>query len=54
MLYSEKIVLCSQAHTKHINTLCGQNLEFMSVEPGGTYSNHWALQGKECIRNEER
>jgi len=22
-------------HTKHINTLCGQNLEFLSVKPGG-------------------
>jgi hypothetical protein len=25
MLYSEKI--CSQIHTKHINTLCGRNVE---------------------------
>jgi len=27
MLYSEIIALCSQIHTKHINTLCGQNVE---------------------------
>ena len=27
MLYSEIIAVCSQIHTKHINTLCGQNLE---------------------------
>ena len=33
MLYSEIIVVCSQIHTKHINTLCGQNVEFFSVEP---------------------
>jgi hypothetical protein len=26
MLYSEKIAVCSQIHTKHINTLCGQNV----------------------------
>jgi hypothetical protein len=26
MLYSEIIALCSQIHTKHINTLCGQNV----------------------------
>jgi hypothetical protein len=25
MLYSEIIAVCSQIHTKHINTLCGQN-----------------------------
>jgi len=27
MLYSEIIVVYSQIHTKHINTLCGQNVE---------------------------
>jgi len=27
MLYSEIIADCSQIHTKHINTLCGQNVE---------------------------
>jgi hypothetical protein len=27
MLYSEIIALCSQIHTKHINTPCGQNVE---------------------------
>ena len=27
MLYSEKIAVCSQIHTKHINALCGQNVE---------------------------
>ena len=27
MLYSEIIAVCSQIHTKHINTLCGQNEE---------------------------
>jgi uncharacterized C2H2 Zn-finger protein len=26
MLYSEIIAVCSQNHTKHINTLCGQNV----------------------------
>jgi hypothetical protein len=25
MLYSEIIAVCSAIHTKHINTLCGQN-----------------------------
>jgi len=27
MLYREIIAVCSQIHTKHINTLCGQNVE---------------------------
>ena len=27
MLYSEIIAVCSQIYTKHINTLCGQNVE---------------------------
>jgi hypothetical protein len=35
MLYCEIIAVCSQIHTKHINTLCGQNVEFASVKPGG-------------------
>ena len=29
MLYRETIAVCSQIHTKHINTLCGQNLKFL-------------------------
>jgi hypothetical protein len=27
MLYREIIAVCSQIHTKRINTLCGQNVE---------------------------
>ena len=27
MLYREIIAVCSQIHTKHINTLCGKNVE---------------------------
>jgi hypothetical protein len=42
MLYREIIAVCSQNHTKHINTLCGQNAKFLNVKPCGTYSNHWA------------
>jgi hypothetical protein len=45
MLYSEIIVVCSEIHTKHINTLCGQNVEFVNVKHGGTYSNRWASTG---------
>ena len=43
MLYREIIAVCSQIHTKHINTLCGQKVEMLRVKLGGTYSDHWAL-----------
>jgi len=45
MLYREIIAVCSQIHTKHINPLCGQNVEFLNVSVGGTYSDNWALEG---------
>jgi len=32
MLHGEVIIVFSQIHTKHINTLCGQNVEFMYVK----------------------
>jgi hypothetical protein len=32
MLYREIIYICSQMHTKHINTLCGQNVQFVNVK----------------------
>jgi hypothetical protein len=40
MLYREIIAVCSEIHTKHINALCGQNVELLNVKPGGTYSNY--------------
>jgi hypothetical protein len=39
MLYREIIAVCSEIHTKHVNTLCGQNVEFVNVKPGGLYTN---------------
>jgi len=44
MLCREIIAVCSQIHTKHINTLCGQNVEIFNVTNGGTYSIYWALK----------
>jgi len=32
MLYREIIAVCSQIHTQHINTLCGQNVELLNVK----------------------
>jgi hypothetical protein len=60
MLYREIIAVCSEFHTKHINTLCGQNVELLNVKLAvhivttvryiycplcGTYCDHWALEG---------
>ena len=52
MLYREIIAVCSEIHIKHINTLCGQNVEFFSVKPGGIYSNHRALERLSSSKNE--
>jgi len=40
ILYRETIVLCSELYKKNTNLHCGQNTEFLSVKPGGTYSNY--------------
>jgi hypothetical protein len=32
LLYWEIIAVCSQIHTEHVNTLCGQNVGFVDVE----------------------
>jgi len=31
-VYREINAVCSQIHTKHINTLCGQNVELLNVK----------------------
>jgi hypothetical protein len=45
MLYREIISVCFEIHTKHTNTLCGQNVESLNVKPGGTYSDLWGFEG---------
>jgi len=32
MLYRKIIAVCSKIHIKHINTLCGQNVEMLNVK----------------------
>jgi hypothetical protein len=32
MLYREIIAVCSETHTKHINTLCEQNVGLLNVK----------------------
>jgi len=33
MLYREIMAVCSEIHTKHVNTVCGQNVELLNVKP---------------------
>ena len=40
MLYTEIIAVCSQIHTKHINTLCGQNVELYIKSQSVLRSKH--------------
>ena len=43
MLSRGIIVVCSEIHTKHISTLCGQNTEFVNVnilKPTGYVMHH--------------
>jgi hypothetical protein len=44
MLYREIIAVCSQIHTKHIYTLCGQNVELLNVKMVVRNSNHWHIE----------
>jgi len=57
MLYREIIAVCSEIHTKHINTLCGQNVELLNVkmavhivtaglEGHNIYCSPWAEDGR--------
>jgi len=44
MLYREIIAVFSQIHTKHINTMCGQNVELFDDKLVVKYSNHGAVK----------
>jgi len=39
------MAVCSEIHTKHTNTVCGQNVQLLNVKSGGTYSDRWAVKG---------
>ena len=48
MLYREITAVCSQIHTKHINTLCWQNVEFLNVKLV-VHIVTSGLQGVKCV-----
>ena len=43
-LHRKKVAVCFEISTKYISALCGQKVEFLTVKPGGIYSNHGALK----------
>ena len=45
MLYREIIAVCSHINTKHINTLCGQNVQLLTFKPVGASPGQQALTG---------
>jgi len=52
ILFRELIAVCSAIHTKHINALCGQNVEFVNVKLGGKirWAGRAARMGKKCVQ----
>jgi len=50
MLCREIIAVYSEIQTKHINTMCGLNLELLNVKPGGTYSLPLGFKGLINVR----
>ena len=50
MLYREIIAVCSQIHTKHINTLCGQKVEYVKVRTQATVAAGTLRQQIETLR----
>ena len=40
MAYREIIAVYSEIHIKHTNKLCGQNVNFLNVNPRGTWTNN--------------
>jgi len=50
MLCREIIAVCSQIHTKHIYTLCGQNVELLNVK----LAVHVVITNRKGIRYQVR
>jgi hypothetical protein len=44
MLYREIIAVCSEIHTKHINTAVWVKFRMFYVKIGDAYSKHWAFK----------
>ena len=40
----KKSLFFAEVHTRNIHIRCQQNVEFLTVKPVGTYSNHWVVK----------
>ena len=49
MLYREIIAVCSEIHTKHINTRCGQNVELLSLKLVVNIVTNWLYSFKSVL-----
>jgi hypothetical protein len=54
MLYSEIIAVCSEIHTKHINTLCGQNVECRTYRALNTLRLGYKNQSVNAVKGNNR
>jgi len=54
MLYSEIIAVCSQIHTKHINTLWGQNVECRTYRAVNTLHLGYKNQPVDAVQRNNR
>jgi hypothetical protein len=45
MLYRKIIAVCSEIHTKHLNELCGQDVEFLMLNLAVHIVTTGALRG---------
>jgi hypothetical protein len=45
MLFGKTVAAHCEDHTKHTNTLCGQNADFEYVKANCIYNDHWLLRG---------
>jgi len=54
MLYREIIAVCSQIHTKHINTLCGQNVECRAYRAVNTLRLGYKNQSVNAVQGNNR
>jgi hypothetical protein len=51
MLYREIIAVCSEIHTKHINTLCGQNVELYIKTQSVPRSKHRLVYKNQSVNS---